>query len=154
LLKASRVIRKVRLVGGVIFIGLSPLMFMNAVYARISQANTLGTEFGYYLGIPWIAGFWVFVISSFFGFVLGEPESSKKQKSDVEGTSPTPRYLRWAGAVLFLASILAIIFFIRGRVGLPVTPSSDALLLIFLAGIFGGSSLFVLGCLIQSNRNR
>jgi predicted SAM-dependent methyltransferase len=40
LLKAVRIIHKVRQVGGYIFIGLSPLMFLNAVYARISQ-NTL-----------------------------------------------------------------------------------------------------------------
>lgn len=152
MLKASKVIRKVRLVGGVIFIGLSPLMFLNAVYARISQANTLGTEFAYYLGIPWIAGFWIFVISSFLGFARREPESSKEQKSGAEDISPRPRYLRWAGALVFLGSIFAIIFFIRS--GLPVTPFREALLLIFQGGIYGGSSLFVLGCLMQPNRSR
>jgi hypothetical protein len=154
LLKAVRIIHKARLVGGYIFIGLSPLMFLNAVYARISQANTLGTEFGGYVGVPWIAGFWVFVISSFLGFAMREPESSKGHLSGAEGYSRAPRYLRWTGAVVFLASILAIIFFIRGRVGLPVTPISELLLLIFLGGIFGGSSLFVLGCLMQANRNQ
>lgn len=154
MLKASRVIRKVRLVGGVIFIGLSPLIFLNAVYARISQANTLGTEFGCYLGIPWIAGFLVFVISSFLGIAICELASSKEEKSGAEEISPRPRYLRWTGALVFLASILAIIFFIRSRVGLPVTPFREALLLIFLGGIYGGSSLFVLGCLIQPKRSQ
>ena len=154
MLKASKVIRKVRLVGGVIFIGLSPMMFLDAVYARISQANTLGTEFAYYLGIPWIAGFWVFVISSFLGFAMREPESSREQKSGAEDISPRPRYLRWAGALVFLGSILAIIFFIRSWVGLPTTPFREELLLIFLGGIYGGSSLFVFGCLIQPNRSR
>ena len=138
--------------GGVIFIGLSLLMFLNAVYARISQANTLGTEFAYYLGIPWIAGFLIFVISSFLEFAMREPESSKEQELGAEGISPRPRYLRWAGALVFLGSILAIIFLIRS--GLPVTPFREALLLIFQGGIYGGSSLFVLGCLIQPNRSR
>lgn len=154
MLKVSRVIGKVRLGGGAIFIGLSPLLFLDAVYARISQVNTLGTEFGGYAGIPWIAGFWIFVISSFLGFVVGDLKPSKEQLSVAEGYTPAPRYLRWTGAVVFLASILAIIFFIRGRVGLPVTPISDALLLIFLGGIFGGSSLFVLGCLIRPRWRR
>ena len=138
MLKASKVIRKVRLVGGVIFIGLSPMMFLDAVYARISQANTLGTEFAYYLGIPWIAGFWVFVISSFLGFAMREPKSSKEQASAAEGISPRPRYLRRTGAVVLLFSILATIFLFRSRDGIPVTPFSEALLLIFLGGIYGG----------------
>ena len=130
------------------------MMFLDAVYARISQANTLGTEFVYFLGIPWIAGFWVFVISSFLGFAMREPESSREQKSGAEDISPRPRYLRWAGALVFLGSILAIIFFIRSWVGLPTTPFREELLLIFLGGIYGGSSLFVFGCLIQPNRSR
>ena len=139
---------------GVIFIGLSPLLFLNAVYARIAKANTLLTDFASYLGVPWIAGFWVFIISSLLGYVMREPDFSRGKNSTKEGHSRAPCYLRWTGAVVFLASILAIFFFIRSKVGFPVTPFSELLLTIFLGGGFGGSSLFVLGCLIHPKRSR